>query len=246
MAKRGKIVRDPTAGPGLVMVQGRQHVFPLEGVWKSDALPRPGVVVDVEFDDAGRIRAMMAVPEARLAREQADAAIAYARRKGAEVGAGLVTRNGLFQLAVLGLLVVGWFWLGTIEVDATLAGHWKVTFWRLLGALNAGRPLESPAIGGAPTSGLYGLAAIVCLAGPFLTYAWQDKRANLASLLPLAFMLIVVLPRAELFRPVGANAISLDAGAYVSMLAGVYFALVGIRQFLVAKARDEAVFYENE
>ena len=95
MAKRGRIVRDPTAGAGLVMVHGRQHSFGLEGVWRSDALPRPGVVVDVEFDDAGRVVAMMAVPDARLAREQAEAAIALAATRGA----GLVARLGLPQVA---------------------------------------------------------------------------------------------------------------------------------------------------
>lgn len=219
MAKRGRILSDPTAGPGRVIVQGRQHVFGLDGVWKSDALPRPGIVVDVEFDDTGRIYAMMAVPEARLAREQAEAALAFARDKGADLGSALAGRFGLMQLVALGLLVVGWFWLGTFEIDDT-----------------------DPA----PSFGLYRLVAIICLAAPVLACVWRDKYAHLASLLPLVATIIVISPGLELVRPGGAKTISLSAGAYLAMLASLYLALVGIKRFLVAKAHDGTEFYENE
>lgn len=178
MAKRGRILSDPTAGPGRVMVQGRQHVFGLDGVWRSDALPRPGVVVDVEFDQSGRVCSMDAVPEARLAREQVQAALASVMGKGAAVGAGIATRFGPIQLAVIVLLVAGWFLL--------------------------------------------------------------------VALLPLAFVLIVVLQGIELVRPVSAYVVSLGAGAYLAALVSALFALVYLKRFLVAKARDEAVYDENE
>lgn len=108
MAKRGRILSDPTVGPGRVMVQGRQHVFGLDGVWRSDALPRPGVVVDVEFDESGRVSTMVAVPEGRLAREQVAAVLAAVTGKGSAVGAGIATRFGPTQLATLVVLVAGW------------------------------------------------------------------------------------------------------------------------------------------
>lgn len=221
-------MRDPTAGAGLVIVQGRQHTFGLEGVWKSDALPRPGVVVDVEFDDAGHVTAMTAVSEARLAREQAEAAIAVATGKGA----GVVARLGLPQLMALSALALGWFWLATIDVDGSFPA--QVTFWDALGALGAG---------------VYGLVALACLAAPLLICAWNDRRAHLAAALPLAFMLAVALPLADLARQTsgaGLELVSLGAGAYLAVLAGLYLALTGIKRFLVATARDATVFYENE
>lgn len=242
MAKRGRILSDPTAGPGRVMVQGRQHAFGLDGVWKSDALPRPGVVVDVEFDEAGRIHAMMAVPEARLAREQVEAALAAARARGA----GLATRFGMTQLVALMLLVAGWFWLGALKVDPALPGQAKVTFWSLLGLLNANRSMDVIAPGHAPATGLYGIAALLCLAGPLLAHVWRDRRAHLAAFLPLAFMLVVGLQSLDILRPVSAEALSFGAGTYLSVLAGLYFAFVGARRFLVMKACDAPVFYENE
>ena len=246
MAKRGRILSDPTAGPGRVMVQGRQHVFGLDGVWKSDALPRPGVVVDVEFDDAGRIRAMMAVPDARLAREQLEAALAYARSRGADLGTGLIGRFGLLRLAALTVLVISWFWLAVLEVDAALPGYWQATFWHFLGALDAGRALHAPGSGPAPSFGVYRLVALLSLAGPMLACVWQRKHAHLASLLPAALMLVVALQGHELLRSSGAQTLALGAGTYLAALASVYLGLAGITRFLVAKAQDGAGIYEKK
>lgn len=237
-------MRDPTAGAGLVIVQGRQHSFGLEGVWKSEALPRPGTVVDVELDDAGRVTAMMAVPEARLAREQAEAAIAIATAKGA----GVVARLGASQLVALGALAVGWFWLATIDIAGSFPGQSQFTFWRALGALGAGQPLEALRSGSASSSGVWGLSALVCLIAPLLLLVWNDRRAYLAALLPLVFMLAVVVPLVDLARQTSASPelVSLGAGAYVAALAGLYLALAGVKRFLVATARDATVYYENE
>src|SRR5512147_1427874 len=63
MTKRGKVLRDPTAGPGLLMVEGQQYLFALEPVWKSDVPPKPGLVVDVDLDGSGKIQAITVVPE---------------------------------------------------------------------------------------------------------------------------------------------------------------------------------------
>lgn len=178
MAKRGRILNDPTAGPGRVMVQGRQHAFGLDGVWQSDALPRPGVVVDVEFDAAGRVCRMTAVPESRLAREQVEAALASVMGKRAVVGAGTAARFGRARLAALVLMVAGWFWL--------------------------------------------------------------------VALLPLAFILIVALQGIDPVLPGRAYAVSIGAGMYLAALVSAFLSLAGLKRFLVAKARDEAAFHDDE
>ena len=43
MRKRGKVLRSPHAGPGLLMVEGRQYPFSLESLWKSQGSPQPGL-----------------------------------------------------------------------------------------------------------------------------------------------------------------------------------------------------------
>ena len=79
MRKRGKVLRDPFAGPGLLMVEGRQYPFSLEPMWKSDGPPKPGLLVDIEFGKNGQIVAISVVPETELAKEKAAAAGAGGR-----------------------------------------------------------------------------------------------------------------------------------------------------------------------
>jgi len=59
---------DPRAGPGLLMIEGRQYWFSMEGVWKSEVPPKPGLAVDVKLDRAGQILAITAVSESQLAK----------------------------------------------------------------------------------------------------------------------------------------------------------------------------------
>src|SRR5882762_2014660 len=66
--RRGKILRDPRTGPGLLMIDGRQYWFGMEGIWKSEAPPQPGLAVDVELDRTGQVLAITAVPESTAAK----------------------------------------------------------------------------------------------------------------------------------------------------------------------------------
>jgi hypothetical protein len=118
MKKRGKVLHDTSAGPGLLMVEGQQYPFALEGVWKSEAAPRSGLVVDVEFDQGRQIVAIIAVPESQLAKEQAEAVMAVAKEKGAALASGLVARFGVSTLVAEGLLIVGWFFLVALSLDS--------------------------------------------------------------------------------------------------------------------------------
>ncbi len=61
--KRGKILRDASAGLGLLIVEGRQYPFSLSGLWKSTTPPHAGMVVEAEFDRGGELLAIRTVPE---------------------------------------------------------------------------------------------------------------------------------------------------------------------------------------
>src|SRR5215467_7477748 len=71
ISRRGKVLRDPHAGPGLLIVEGRQYQFSLDDVWKSEGPPKPGLLVDITFNSRGQIQAIRAVTEAQLVHEQA-------------------------------------------------------------------------------------------------------------------------------------------------------------------------------
>jgi hypothetical protein len=264
MKKRGKVLRDPNAGPGLLMVEGQQYLFALEGVWKSEAPPKPGLVVDVEFDQDRQIVAITTVPESQLAKEQAEAAMAVAKEKGAALASGLVAKFGLPTLVAEGLLILGWFFLAAVSLDGSMIGKMQFTFWQVLGFLNSSNMLEALGAGrNGPSAGMYGFLAIACLAGPFLCFFWKDKRAHLGAALPLAFMVIVAfMVRSSVHSALGGDsnaqgmfaemqqkaqeeamkAISLGLGAYLSVLASLYFAGIGAKKFLVGQASDAQTY----
>jgi len=55
--KRGKILREPGAGHGLVIIEGRQFPFSLADLWHSRQTPEIGMIVEAEFQD-GRLVAI--------------------------------------------------------------------------------------------------------------------------------------------------------------------------------------------
>ena len=68
--KRGRILRDTNAGPGVLTINGKQHSFTLDEMWTSDVPPRTGMVVDVMCDEQGTPLTLNAVPEPDSVRGQ--------------------------------------------------------------------------------------------------------------------------------------------------------------------------------
>jgi len=255
MSKRGKVLRDASTGPGLLMVEGQQYQFLLEGVWQSEAPAKPGLVVDVDFDPSGRITSIHAVSESQLAKEQAD----KAKEKGKEIWGSIVAKVGLPNLIAGALLFISWFWLTAVSVNVPFGGKLEFTFWQVLGYLNASNFLEVMERNGHGSAGIYGFFAIVCLAGPFVQYFWKDKRAVLGGLLPILFMIIVaIMVRSSITSAMGPvegsgsiaemqkeaqdemlKAVSLGFGSYLSILAGLYFAGVSVKGFLAGKGTEQ-------
>lgn len=263
MKKRGKILRDPHSGPGLLIAEGQQYQFSLEGIWKSEAPPKPGLAVDVEFDAASQIMAITAVPESQLAKEQAEAALAVAREKGGAFASSMVAKFGLPKLVAAGLLIVGWFFLTAVSAQLGFLGKLEFTFWQVLGVLNSSNILAALDSRAHPSAGLYGFFAVIAVVAPFIHHFWKDKRAVLGGLLPLLFMAFVgFMVRSSLQSAMGGNAdgpmgemakqardeamkaISLGFGTYLSILASLYFAGTAAKQYLAAKG-SEAPAYEK-
>jgi hypothetical protein len=256
MAKRGKILRDPHTGPGLLMLEGQQYQFLLEGIWKSDVPPKPGLVVDVELDSLGIVVAITAVPESQIAKEQAELALAAAKKKSAVLASSIVAKFGLPQLIAAGLLILSWFFLTAFSVQLPFLEKIDFTFWQVLGFLNADSVSQVLERHANPNAGFYGVLALIAIAGPFLRYFWTDKRAILAGLLPLLFMLLVgILIRSNIQSSFGSSvnatygiqrqlqeqatkAISLGFGTYTSILVSLYFAANSAMQFFEARTSE--------
>jgi hypothetical protein len=258
MTKRGKILRDTSVGNGLVVVDGQQYPFMLEGTWRSEVPPAVGMTVDVEINDAGQIVSLIVVQDSQLNKEQAQAALIAAKGKGAEIFSGIVARVGAVNLAAILLLVIAWIWLSAVSIQSP-AGAMSFTFWQLLGFINAKNALDvfMQAGTGSYSTGIYGFLAFLCLLGPFVRYFWKDKLAVLGGVLPLLFMLIVgMIAHSSLNSAMGVGtagvdpndpmvkemtqqvtqAISIGVGVYLSVLLCLYFAAMGVRDYLGAKA----------
>jgi hypothetical protein len=179
--------------------------------------------------------------------------MALAPQKSRNLASSLVAGIGMPSLAVAGLLAAAWFFLTAASVQAPFPGKLEFTFWQILGFLNAGNVPELLDGSSSPTSGLYGVAAIVVLVGPFIHFFWKDKRALLGGMLPLVFMVIVGIAArssiqgildggnsGDISEPARANtirAVSLGFGAYLSILASSYFAFVSAKG-LFARPRE--------
>ena len=255
MARRGTILRDTSAGTGLLVVDGTQHPFELTGMWRSTVPPRTGMVVDVAFDDAGAVVGVSAVAESVLARERADQAMAAVKDRGGALAGAMVSRFGRNDLIAIGLLIVAWFILTAGTFAGGMLGDVTFTFWQVLGYLNSGgQSLMRRMNGGGAGAGFWGVLAIAALAGPFVHHLWKDRRANLAALLPLALMLLVLV---VLYSKVGSAgsaaegllgaegsqmmsqmrqqmraAISFGMGTYLAFPVAIYFAGSGVKRFL--------------
>jgi hypothetical protein len=256
MTKRGKVLRDTSVGNGLIVVDGQQYSFALEGTWNSEVPPAVGMTVDAEFNNAGQIASLRVVPDSQLTKEQAQAALTAAKGKGAEIFSGIVARFGAVNLIALLLLIIGWFFLSAVSIQSPF-GSTSFTFWQLLGFLNAKNALDAlmQAGTGKASTGIYGFLAFVSLAGPFVHYSWKDKRAVLTGVLPLVFMLIVGLiarsavnsamgmggavdpnnPMVQQVRQQVSQAISIGVGVYLSVLTCLYFAGMSVKDFLGAR-----------
>jgi hypothetical protein len=261
MIKRGRILRDTSAGPGLLVADGQQYTFPLEGAWRSVEAPRVGMMADVDFNERGDIVAVTAVPDAQIAREQTEAAMNAARERGAALASGAVAKFGAPALIAAACLLVGWFLLPAASVTVPFAGSIHVTFWQVLGVLNSGSPEAIVTHSGAST-GIYGLLAVIAIVGPFVHHFWKDRRALLGGVLPLVFMLLVALMVRHALSsafggadPTGgalgdfqqearnavSSAISIGAGAYLALLASLYFAAISVRTYLATGATQSLV-----
>jgi len=249
----------------LLIVEGQQYPFALEGVWKSEVAPKPGLVVEVDFDGNGQISSITAVPESVLAKEQAEIALQAAKEKGGQIVGQIVAKVGMPNLVAGLVLMISWFWLNAVAVQIPFGGKFEITFWQILGLLNASNILEVLGSASRSSAGMYGFFALVCLAGPFVQYFWKDKRAALGGWLPLVFMVIVgIIMRSNINSAIGpmpsggmyadmqrqaqeemSKAISYGMGLYLAVLASLYFAGIGLKSYLAAKVTEAPVVLQK-
>lgn len=208
---RGRVLRDTSAGDGLLSVDGAQYPFRLEGMWRSDHAPKVNMAVEVDFDDAGTIVAIRAVDPAAVAREQAEKLAAHAgvaakqagemakqaaaelRAKGLPVLGVYAQMIGTKTLVAMGLVLLGWFFLAWGRVEF-FGDEISATFYDLMRVLNDPQN-GMAAIAGQRSAGagFYGFLTIVALLAPLLPHFVKQRAAWLAYCAPAAWMVLAAL-----------------------------------------------------
>ena len=198
---RGTIIKVPDSTPGLVIVNGAQKPFTLEGVWRAPMAPAANMTVNVELNDSGAVAGITAVDSQQLAKEQFDKLGGLAEKHGKEaaeiarqgVGA-LATRMGMPTLIATVVLWIAWFFLPAVKLEFFLLNR-SFTFWEYL-AMSVTNP-QSPT----GSRGLLGLLGMLCIVAPVARPFIQHAKAKFLNAAPLAF--IVVAPLLVYWRIAG-------------------------------------------
>ena len=210
MTQRGRVQRDTSVGDGVVAVDGKQYAFQLEGVWQSELPPRAGMLVDVNFDSVGVPARIVAVPDAQLTREQAEQALATARRQGGVLAGTIRSRFGLAVFgAELGLLL-SFFVLPSVTIP--IAGR-SFSAWDVIGMDVRTTMVDD--------HGVLSFLAILCLfaplAVPFVKLIW----ARWLYLAPLIYSLIAAVT-IYMQMESAEHTVEREAGAELGALGGQF------------------------
>ena len=190
---RGTIIKVPDSTPGLVIVNGVQKSFTLEGVWHSPVAPAPNMTVDVELSESGAVAGISAVDPQQLTKEKLDRLGGIAQQQGKEaaeiakqgVGA-LAARMGTAALVATVVLWIAWFFLPAVKLDFFLLNR-TFTFWEYL-AMSPNNP-QSPT----GSRGLLGLLGMLCILAPVARPFIQHAKAKYLNAAPLAFIVVAPL-----------------------------------------------------
>jgi len=239
---RGTVIKVPDATPGLLIVDGRQLPFSLEGRWRSPVAPAINMSVEVEFDSSGAVASVSVVDAQQVARERLEQFGGIAQQQGkvaaeiARQGAGaLAARMGTAPLVAAVAIWVAWFFLPAVNITLFTESR-SFTFWEILG-LNLENPFNMTG-----SHGLFGLLGVLAIAAPFARPFVVHPKASWLNALPLAFVVLAVLRLLYTINRaagnVGANRevtsfvrdlISLGSGAYILVAAGAFLAFLAVK-----------------
>jgi hypothetical protein len=190
---RGTIIKTPDASPGLLMVNGRQKPFVIEGMWKSPVAPAVNMTVDAEFDSAGSIQSLAVVDPQQAdggkLNQISDAAQQHGRDAAviARQGFGaLVARTGKVTLAAAIIVWITWFFMPGAGFSISFLGVAQTKSFTLWDALSLD-PKNNMEPG---TFGFLNLVVIAAIVAPFAASFLRQKWARWLYAAPLACLVI--------------------------------------------------------
>jgi hypothetical protein len=257
MAKRGRILRDPRQGLGLLMVEGRQYPFLMDRLWRSEVPATPGLVVDVDFDTQGNLNGITAVSQSQARNYEHQPVRRYWSLQSA-IESWLSGSGVFLRLAPTAALLLCWLFLNAVSIHLPFFGRLDLTFWQVLGYLDSDNLRHVTDITTNPDAGGWGFLGILALMGPLLPFVWKEPWAHLAGILPLSFITlvgfrIVVVMQSVLDPTISSSyrspdtqgmlhAVGLGLGIYLSTSLAIFFAVFSAKQFLAASKTRKGGF----
>jgi hypothetical protein len=246
---RGTVIKVPDVTPGLLIVNGQQSSFTLEGRWRSPVAPTPNMAVDVDFDEAGGIAAISVIDAQQIAKERLNQLGDVAQQQGkvaaemARQGIGaLAARMGTPTLVATAALWVAWFFLPAASIDVLFTSR-SITFWQFLGfsASNLANGVQG-------SHGLFSVIGLLAIAAPFAVPYLVDPRAKYLNALPLAYLVLTPIATWwDIRRTLGStsgivqgvaenaaseifDAISIGLGMYLIIAASLFLAVTALKR----------------
>ncbi|HET7268055.1 MAG TPA: hypothetical protein VFJ15_08105 [Oleiagrimonas sp.] len=189
-SSRGTVIKIPQGDqPGLIMANGQQVPFTLEGLWQSSTAPAPNQTVEFERDGTGQITRITVVDRQTLTREKLGDFAGMSGEQGqqaATVAKGLygrlVARMGYPMFIGCILLWIAWFFLPALVVHAGL-GSASFSFSRITGySMNGVNPGSS--------LGFWSFLGLLCIIAPWVVPWLQKSWARFLALAPIVFVIL--------------------------------------------------------
>jgi hypothetical protein len=191
---RGTVIKVPDATPGLLLLNGRQYSFTLEGVWRSGVAPAPNQSVIVDLDSAGVPLSISVVDQQQIAREKLAELGGVAQERGKVVAgqiqsgiSALAARMGAATLGIAVLIWISWFLFHAASVGGGGEDVASYTFWTLIGTNFAD---QSSVVEGGHARAWLRIIGFCAIVAPFLAPFIRETWSRYLNAAPLAVVLL--------------------------------------------------------
>jgi hypothetical protein len=244
---RGTIIKVPDATPGLLLLNGKQYAFTLEGIWRSAVAPAPNQSVTVELDSTGAVLSISVVDQGQIAKEKLAEFSGVAQERGKVVagqiqtGIGaLAARMGAVTLSIAVLIWIVWFFIPAAGVGGGGEDVASYTFWKLIGTNFSD---QMSMMGGGHARGWLRFIAFAAIVAPFLAPFIRESWSRFLNAAPLAVVLlgwlVIHQNMAATFGQMGAdNPFSYRWGFYLLLAACIALAANALKKATLYSTRS--------
>jgi hypothetical protein len=236
---RATIIKVPDATPGILLLNGKQYSFTLEGVWNSAVAPAPNQVVTVQISNTGVVSSITVVDQQQIAKEKFAELSGVAQEHGKVVAAqlqsgigALAARMGVVALAATVVIWITWFLIPAAGIGG---GGEQVASWTFRTLLGTDMASPESMSGAANSRGLLRLIGFLAILAPFVAPFIRTPWSRYLNAAPLAIVvlgwIVIHQSMSGTFGAMGAdNPFSYKWGFYLLVIACLVLATGALKK----------------